>query len=320
MSAPSAATRRHRIILPTRYRGRGALDPHEMPFTLLVVGELLGREDGRPIEDRRPLRVRADNLDKVKSAQKIEGEGPPVWAEIARLIAAVGAEPGVEIELLNASKADLFMDFDDSPTIEKSGLYKLLYSANYFGAHPFAAVLFTDVFDVEDRVLLEKIVSVAARAHSPVFVTPTPRLASSAAFSTLRASKAGAYLGVGAAVEVGTKLARDFAALGYPDFVGEIDPRLLVAARVAQNLKVHRANFMGVWRSNEEVEAGINAFLAGLVADPDDGMRPFRAARVRVSGPSDAPWRRDFVLTIEAHAGSAGELGSIALDGYVDME
>lgn len=295
-------------------------DPHEMPFTLLVLGDLLGREDPRPIEDRKPLRVRADNLQKVKAAQKIVGEGPPIWAEIARLVEAVGGEANVEIELLNASKDDLFADFDDSPTLEKSGLYKLFYTANYFGAHPFGAVLLSDGFALADRALLGKITSVAARAHAPFFLTPSAELAAAPAFAALRASQEGGYLGVGALVETGNKLVRDFVELGYADFVGGVDPRLLAAARVAQNLKVHRAHFMGSWRSNEEVEAGINAWLAGLVADPDDGLRPFCRARVRVSGPAGEPWRREMVLSLEAHAGSAGKLGPIEIGGFIDME
>src|SRR5579863_4894826 len=126
MTPPHA---RDRIVLPARWRRSNVPDPYEIPFSLLVVADILGREDPRPIEDRKPRRVTRERFDKVKAEQKLEGVEPPIWDAVRRLAAEVDGMPGIEIELLNATRADLLADFEDSPEVPKSGLFKLLYTS-----------------------------------------------------------------------------------------------------------------------------------------------------------------------------------------------
>ena len=47
-------------------------------------------------------------------------------------------EATIRIEMLNCSKEDMLADFEDTPEVVKSGLYKLVYSAEFgqFGGRP----------------------------------------------------------------------------------------------------------------------------------------------------------------------------------------
>ena len=76
--------------------------------------------------------------------QKIES----AWRGLKHLIDQVNFRENVRVEILNATKEDLIEDFEDSPEIVKSGLYRTVYSAEYgtFGGKPFGLMLST--FDV----------------------------------------------------------------------------------------------------------------------------------------------------------------------------
>jgi type VI secretion system protein ImpC len=87
---------------------------------------------------------------------------------------------GVRCELLNCSKEDLLLDFEDSPDVPKSGLYKLLYSANYgpFGGRPYAAVLADYEVVPRDLPLLRYCCAVASAAGLAFVAAASPSLAS----------------------------------------------------------------------------------------------------------------------------------------------
>jgi len=43
----------------------------ELPLKILLMGDLIGRADERPVEDRKPINVDASNLDSVLKEQKL---------------------------------------------------------------------------------------------------------------------------------------------------------------------------------------------------------------------------------------------------------
>jgi type VI secretion system protein ImpC len=82
--------------------------------------------------------------------------------------------------MLNCSKEDLLNDFEDSPEVPKSGLYKLVYSREYgtFGGKPLGLMVGNYEFDAgpQDVSLMQKIASVAAMAHAPFISAAAPKM------------------------------------------------------------------------------------------------------------------------------------------------
>src|SRR5512141_1266983 len=70
--------------------------------------------------------------------QKLES----AWRGLKFVVDRTDFRENVKIELLNCSKEDLLADFEDSPEVPKSGLYKIVYSTEFgqFGGRPFAAM------------------------------------------------------------------------------------------------------------------------------------------------------------------------------------
>src|SRR5258708_149599 len=85
------------------------------------------------------------------------------------LLDRVDFRENTKVEILNCSKEDLLADFEDSPEVPKSGLYKIVYSAEYgqFGGRPYGALVSNYDFGPgpQDIALLQKCASVAAMAH-----------------------------------------------------------------------------------------------------------------------------------------------------------
>jgi type VI secretion system protein ImpC len=84
-----------------------------------------------------------------------------------------------KLELLNCSKEDLLADFEDSPEVPKSGLYKTVYSAEFgqFGGKPYGAIIANYDFGPgpQDIALLQKCASVATMAHAPFMAAAGPQ-------------------------------------------------------------------------------------------------------------------------------------------------
>jgi type VI secretion system protein ImpC len=93
------------------------------------------------------------------------------WRSLQFLVNRTDFRENIKIELLNLSKQDLLNDFEDSPEIVKSGLYRLLYTSEYgqFGGQPYGAVISNYQFgpNAQDMGLIKSIASVAAMAHAP---------------------------------------------------------------------------------------------------------------------------------------------------------
>jgi type VI secretion system protein ImpC len=101
--------------------------------------------------------------------QKLES----AWRGLKYLVDKTDFRENIRLELLNVSKADLLEDFEDSPEVTKSGLYKTVYTAEYgqFGGKPYGNIIANYEFGPgpQDVKLLQHIASVSAMAHAPFF-------------------------------------------------------------------------------------------------------------------------------------------------------
>src|SRR5262249_51745303 len=107
--------------------------------------------------------------------QKLEA----AWRGLKFLVDRTDFRENTRIEFLTCSKEDLLADFEDTPEVPKSGLYKLVYSAEFgqFGGKPVAAILANYDFGPgpQDILLLQKAASVATMAHAPFIAGAGPR-------------------------------------------------------------------------------------------------------------------------------------------------
>jgi type VI secretion system protein ImpC len=107
--------------------------------------------------------------------QKLES----AWRGLKFVIDRCDFRENIKVELLNCSKEDLLADFEDSPEVPKSGLYKIVYSAEYgqFGGKPVGAIIANYEFGPgpQDIALLQKCASVAAMSHAPFIAAAGPQ-------------------------------------------------------------------------------------------------------------------------------------------------
>ena len=100
------------------------------------------------------------------------------WRGLKFVVDRIDFRENIRIEMLNCSKEDLLADFEDTPEVPKSGLYKTVYSAEFgqFGGRPYAAMVSNYDFGPgpQDILLLQKCASVATMAHAPFFATAAP--------------------------------------------------------------------------------------------------------------------------------------------------
>jgi type VI secretion system protein ImpC len=94
-----------------------------------------------------------------------------IWRQLHDLVEIAAVEcRKAKIEILNVSEEDLRADFEDSPEIRKSGLYKILYSAEYasFGGRPFAIV--ATAYELGESKLHRSLLESCAAAAEPAAV------------------------------------------------------------------------------------------------------------------------------------------------------
>ena len=117
--------------------------------------------------------------------QKLEA----AWRGMKFLIDRVDFRENIRISMLNVSKEDLLADFEDSPEVPKSGLYKTVYSNEYgvFGGKPYGALIGNYEFDSgpQDIALLQKLAAVAAMSHAPFLGNVGPAMFGEQSFLTL---------------------------------------------------------------------------------------------------------------------------------------
>jgi len=110
--------------------------------------------------------------------QKLES----AWRGLRFMVDNTEFRENVRLHVVNCSKDDLLTDFEDSPEIVKSGLYRTVYTGEYgqFGGEPYGAMIANYSFGPgpQDIALLQKVASVATNdmnfsmsllvfAHSP---------------------------------------------------------------------------------------------------------------------------------------------------------
>ena len=129
---------------------------------ILVVGDFLVREDGRPIEDRCPSVVKRENFEKEYVQQKSTAR---IWDALRILVENTPAS--VQIDWMNASKEDLVCDFEDAPTLPKSGFYKITNPYNHQGMRPYSILVLAAEIDGH---LLRQISAVGRIKNLPILV------------------------------------------------------------------------------------------------------------------------------------------------------
>jgi len=107
--------------------------------------------------------------------QKVES----AWRSLRYLVDKTNFRENIKVEILNVSKEDLLEDFEDSPEVPKSGLYKTVYTAEYgqFGGKPYGAMIGNYEFGPgpQDIKLLQYVASVGAMAHAPFVAAAGPQ-------------------------------------------------------------------------------------------------------------------------------------------------
>jgi type VI secretion system protein ImpC len=150
------------------------------------IGELLApqttydKADKRAVDQMiteidRKLSQQIDQILHHKDVQQLES----AWRGLKFVVNRTDFREGNKIELLNVSKEQLQEDFEDSPEIVRSGLYKLAYTAEYgqFGGEPYAAMIANYDFGpgAQDVQLLQSVASVASMAHAPFIAAAGPK-------------------------------------------------------------------------------------------------------------------------------------------------
>lgn len=111
------------------------------------------------------------------------------WRELKLLVDRVDFRENTQVEILHLPKDELAADFDDAPEIARSGLYRLVYAAEYgtFGGSPYGAIVSTYELDhgASDMQLLRACAAVAAMAHAPFLANASPAFFGSASFLDL---------------------------------------------------------------------------------------------------------------------------------------
>lgn len=136
--------------------------------TKAVVDEMIAEIDKK-------LGLQVDAILHHPDFQKLES----AWKSVKLLVDKTDFRENIKLEILNVNKEDLIEDFEDSPEIPKSGLYKTVYTAEYgqFGGQPYAAMVGNFDFGpgAQDIKLLQNIASVAAMAHAPFIAAAGPQ-------------------------------------------------------------------------------------------------------------------------------------------------
>ncbi len=106
--------------------------------------------------------------------QKLES----AWRGLKLLVDRTDFRENIKIEVLNVSKEDLLEDFEDSPEITQSGLYRIVYTGEYgqFGGQPYGAMIGNYHFGPgpQDVKLMQYLASVASMSHAPFIASAGP--------------------------------------------------------------------------------------------------------------------------------------------------
>ncbi|MBX3474518.1 MAG: type VI secretion system contractile sheath large subunit [Planctomycetes bacterium] len=121
------------------------------------------------------LSQQVDEILHHPQVQKLES----AWRGLKMLVDRTDFRENVKLEVLNISKEQLQEDFEDSPELVKSGMYKHVYTSEYgtFGGQPYGAIIGNYDFGPgpQDVGLLSKIAAVATMSHAPFIAAAGPK-------------------------------------------------------------------------------------------------------------------------------------------------
>jgi type VI secretion system protein ImpC len=133
-----------------------------------VVDEMIAEVD-------RKISAQTDSVIHHEDFQKMES----AWRGLKLVIDRTDFRENTIVEMMNVSKDDLLSDFEDSPEVVKSGLYKWIYSSEYgtLGGEPYGAMIANYNFGpgAQDIKLLQYVSSVGAMAHCPFIAAADPK-------------------------------------------------------------------------------------------------------------------------------------------------
>jgi len=102
------------------------------------------------------------------------------WRGLKLVVDRTNFRENIKVELLNCSKQDMLDDFEDSPEITQSGLYKKVYTDEFgqFGGSPYGSIMANYDFGPgpQDVALLGQVASVAAMSHCPFVAAAGPQM------------------------------------------------------------------------------------------------------------------------------------------------
>lgn len=146
------------------------LKPHnsQEPVKKAMVDRMIAEIDGK-------LSRQMDEILHHPDFQALEAS----WRGLQLLVDRTNFRENIKVEILNVSKQDLLDDFEDSPEVMQSGLYKHVYSAEYgqFGGQPVGAIIANYFFSPSspDVKTMQYVSSVACMAHAPFIAAAGPK-------------------------------------------------------------------------------------------------------------------------------------------------
>ena len=173
------------ITAETRIKPTNESYPQVKRGVEVLLGELLKPKHAKERIDKALVDALISEIDSKLSAQLDEILHHPTfqkiesaWTGLKLLVDRTNFRENVRIEILNVSKEDLLADFEDSPEIPKSGLYKQIYKRDYgqFGGQPTGAIIGNYAFGPgpQDVKLLQNVAAVATMSHAPFIAGAGP--------------------------------------------------------------------------------------------------------------------------------------------------
>lgn len=131
--------------------------------------------DGMIAELDEKLSRQVDLILHDEQFQKMESS----WRGLKLLVDNTDFRQNIKLEMISVTKEELLEDFEDSPEVVKSGLYKHVYSREYgqFGGNPVGAIIANYEFTPSspDMKLMQYAASVGSMAHAPFIASAGPK-------------------------------------------------------------------------------------------------------------------------------------------------
>ncbi|MBO9418550.1 MULTISPECIES: type VI secretion system contractile sheath large subunit [Stappiaceae] len=151
------------------------------------ISELLKPTDGQSQVSGAAVDMMITEIDKKLSDQVdqiIHNEDfktlESAWRSLKFVVDRTDFRQNIKIEMMSVSKDELLEDFEDSPEVVKSGLYKHIYTAEYgqFGGQPVGAVVTNYDFGPgsQDIKLAQYCASVGSMSHAPFIAAASPAM------------------------------------------------------------------------------------------------------------------------------------------------